>query len=111
MPYTTRHGFGYTIFELHRGGVSSDMHTYVAIDAPVKFIVLKLHNNSGKSRRLSVTGFFELVLGTQRAANIPHIVTEVDPKTGAFLPATRTTTSSATASPSSTPVNAANHQR
>ena len=39
----------------------------------------------GKARRLSVTAFFELVLGTQRAVNIPHIVTEVDPKTGALF--------------------------
>jgi cellobiose phosphorylase len=85
MPYTTRHGFGYSTFEYTEDGVTSEMWTYVATDAPVKFVVLKLRNNSGASRRLSVTGLFELVLGTYRGANLLHVVTEVDPKTGAVF--------------------------
>jgi cellobiose phosphorylase len=83
MPYTTRHGLGYSTFEYTEDGVTSEMWTYVAIDAPVKFVVLKLRNHSGASRRLSITGLFELVLGTYRGANLLHVVTEVDPKTGA----------------------------
>jgi cellobiose phosphorylase len=85
MPYTTRHGFGYSTFVYTEDGVTTEMWTYVATDAPVKFVVLKLRNNSGAARRLSVTGLFELVLGTHRAANLPHVVTEVDPKTGAMF--------------------------
>jgi len=85
MPYTTRHGFGYSIFEYAEGGISTEMCTYVATDAPVKFIVLKLRNNSGRSRRMSITGSFELVLGDSRSANLPYVITEVDPKTGALL--------------------------
>ena len=85
MPYTTRHGFGYSIFEYTESGISSEMWTYVATDAPVKFIVLKLRNSSGKARRLSITGYFELVLGERRAANLPYIVTEIDPKTRALI--------------------------
>jgi cellobiose phosphorylase len=85
MPYTTRHGFGYSIFEYTEGGISSSMTTYVATDAPLKFIVLKIRNASGRSRRLSITGLFELVLGDRRARNLPHVVTEVDPKTGALF--------------------------
>jgi cellobiose phosphorylase len=61
------------------------MRTYVATDAPIKFIVIKVRNGTGKPRRLSLTGFFELVMGTHGPANRPHIVTEVDPKTGAML--------------------------
>jgi cellobiose phosphorylase len=85
MPYTTRHGFGYSIFEYTEGGISSVLTTYVATDAPVKFVVLRLRNASGKARRVSVTALFELVLGDRRARNLPHIVTEVDPKTGALF--------------------------
>src|SRR5690348_1575937 len=85
MPYTTRHGFGYSIFEYSEGGISSEMATYVATDAPIKFVVLKLSNRCGRARRLSVTAYLELVLGERRSASAPHIVTEVDPKTGALL--------------------------
>ncbi|HWE03792.1 MAG TPA: glucoamylase family protein [Tepidisphaeraceae bacterium] len=85
MPYTTRHGFGYSIFEYAEGGIATEMYTYVATDAPVKFVVIKIRNASGKPRRLSITSFFELVLGDQRSTNSPHVTTEIDPKTGALL--------------------------
>jgi cyclic beta-1,2-glucan synthetase len=84
-PYTTRHGFGYTVFEYSDGEISTEMTTYTAIDAPAKFVVLKVRNGSGRTRRLSLTAFFELVLGEHREANQPHIVTEIDSKTGAIL--------------------------
>jgi cellobiose phosphorylase len=85
MQYTTRHGFGYSVFEYTGDGIASEMRMYVASDAPVKFITIKLRNISGKGRRLSVTGFFELVLGDLRETHSPHIVTEIDPKTGGLL--------------------------
>jgi cellobiose phosphorylase len=84
-PYTTRHGFGYSIFETEEGGIESQMRTFVATDAPVKFVVITLANRSGRARRLSLTGVFDLVLGAQRPANLPHVVTEVDPRTGALF--------------------------
>jgi len=85
FPYTTRHGFGYSAFEYSDGEIKSEMLTYVAIDASVKFIVLKIHNNSGRARRLSLTAYFEMVLGDRRPSNLPHIVTEVGSRTGALL--------------------------
>lgn len=85
MPYTTRHGFGYSVFEYTEGGISTEMRIYVATDAPVKFVTFRLRNASGRARRLSVTGFFELLLGDRRETHSPHVVTEVDPKTGALL--------------------------
>src|SRR6185437_11813298 len=77
MPYTTRHGFGYSIFEYSENGISTEMWTYVATDAPVKFVVLKVRNVSGRSRRISLTGYFELVLGDRRAINAPYVSTEI----------------------------------
>ncbi|HMG20933.1 MAG TPA: glucoamylase family protein, partial [Kofleriaceae bacterium] len=69
-PYTSRHGFGYSVFEVAEAGIASELRTYVATDAPIKFILLTLRNRSGARRRLSITGVFDLVLGSVRAANL-----------------------------------------
>jgi cyclic beta-1,2-glucan synthetase len=84
-PYVIRHGFGYTIFEHTENGIASELWVYVAMDAPVKFTVLKLRNVSGRPRRLSVTGYWEWVLGELRQKSLLHVQTEVDLKTGALL--------------------------
>jgi cyclic beta-1,2-glucan synthetase len=84
-PYVIRHGFGYSVFEHAENGIISELTVYVAIDASAKFSVLKLRNLSGRPRRISVTGFWEWVLGDQRQKHLLHVQTEVDQKTGAFL--------------------------
>ncbi len=58
---------------------------YVDMDRPVKFIVLKVRNRSGRSRRLSATGYVEWVLGDVRPKTVMHVTTEIDPQTGALL--------------------------
>ncbi len=83
--YVCRHGFGYSVFEHDEAGIYSELHTYVAIDAPVKFVVVKLRNHSGRTRRLSLTGYWELVLGAWRHDNLMHIVTETDAPSGALF--------------------------
>ncbi len=65
-PYVIRHGFGYSVFEHTENGIASELTLYVAMDAPVKFAVLKLRNVSGRPRQLSVTGYWEWVLGELR---------------------------------------------
>jgi cellobiose phosphorylase len=84
-PYVIRHGFGYTVFEHTENGIASELWIYVAMDAPVKFSVLKLRNVSGRPRRVSITGYWEWVLGDLRQKNLLHVQTEVDLKTGALL--------------------------
>ncbi len=87
-PKTTtvsRHGFGYSVFELSIHGISSEFCIHTAIDAPVKFVSIKLKNNSGRSRKLSVSGYLELVLGDMRTKTGMHVVTEVDPRSGALF--------------------------
>jgi len=83
--YVCRHGFGYSVFEHYEAGIASELHTYVAMDAPVKFVVVKLRNHSKRARSLSLTGYWELVLGEWRHANLMHIVTETDPHSGALF--------------------------
>ncbi|HUZ17359.1 MAG TPA: glycosyl hydrolase family 65 protein, partial [Spirochaetia bacterium] len=84
-PYVTRHGFGYSVFEHSELGISTEMWVYVAADAAVKFTLLKVRNVSGRARRLSATGYAELVLGELRSKSSIHIVTEVDIQTGAII--------------------------
>jgi cellobiose phosphorylase len=84
-PYTSRHGFGYSVFEVNEAGIASELRTYVAVDAPIKFVVLTIRNRSGTPRRLSITSVFDLVLGSVRASNLPHVVTELDTKTGGLF--------------------------
>jgi len=84
-PYVIRHGFGYTVFEHTENGITSELWVYVAMDASVKFSVLKLRNISGQPRRLSVTCYLEWVLGDLRHKSLLHVRTEVDIKTGALL--------------------------
>ncbi|HAZ61333.1 MAG TPA: cyclic beta 1-2 glucan synthetase, partial [Gammaproteobacteria bacterium] len=82
-PYTTRHGFGYSVFEHHAAGIHSELTLFVALDAAVKFSVLVLRNDSGRARRLSATGYVEWVLGDMRAKTAAHISTEVAQDNGA----------------------------
>jgi cellobiose phosphorylase len=83
--YACRHGFGYSVFEHDEAGIASELFTYVAMDAPVKFVVVKLRNHSNGLRRLSLTGYWELVLGEWRHNNLMHIITETDPHSGALF--------------------------
>ncbi len=85
IPYISRHGFGYSVFEHTEEGIRSELWIYVAIDAPVKFTVLKLRNDSGRSRSLSVTGYVEWVLGDLRSKTMMHVTTEVDTGSGALF--------------------------
>ena len=84
-PYVTRHGFGYSVFEHIENGIQSELCVYVDVDAPVKFSVLKVRNLSGRPRRLSATGYVEWVLGDLRPKSAMHIITEIDPTTGAVF--------------------------
>jgi cellobiose phosphorylase len=83
-PYVTRHGFGYSTFEHTDDGIHSTLTVYVAVDAAIKFSVLKVRNVSGRPRQLSATGYVEWVLGDLRPKTAMHVITEVDPFGGAL---------------------------
>ena len=76
--YLSRHGFGYSVFEHNEGGIVTELWVYVAVDAPVKFSVLKVRNESGRSCKLSVTSYVEWVLGDLRHKTAMHVNTSVD---------------------------------
>ena len=83
-PYVTRHGFGYSCFEHVEDGISTEFTVFVALDAAVKFSVLKVRNDSGRERRLSATGYVEWVLGDLPSKSAMHVITEVDSLSGAL---------------------------
>ncbi|MEN9438216.1 MAG: hypothetical protein RIR09_2871 [Pseudomonadota bacterium] len=83
--YVTRHGFGYSVFEHEEDGIASSLTMFVAIDAPIKFVVLTLHNGCERTRTLSVTGYLEWVLGDERAKTAMHIGTAREAGTNALF--------------------------
>ncbi|HOV68083.1 MAG TPA: cyclic beta 1-2 glucan synthetase, partial [Methanoregulaceae archaeon] len=83
--YLARHGFGYSVFEHNEEGLVSTMTVHVAIDAPVKTWHIRVRNRSGRARTVSVTGYVEWILGELRGSTAMHVVTEIDPLTGALF--------------------------
>ena len=84
-PYLARHGFGYSVFEHTAQDIASEMTMFVALEASIKFVVMRLHNASQQPRRLSVTGYVEWVLGDERRQTAMHVGTEVDAACGALF--------------------------
>ena len=84
-PYVCRHGQGYSRFEHASHGIALELLQYVPLDDPIKISRLVIRNQSGRSRRLSVTAYVEWVLAAAREASAPFIVTEMDAETGALL--------------------------
>ncbi|SFD75230.1 GH36-type glycosyl hydrolase domain-containing protein [Massilia yuzhufengensis] len=84
-PYVTRHGFGYTLFEHTAHGIGSELRSFVAPAAPLKYAVLKLRNLSSAARRLAVTGFVQWWLDEAGAAPGLQVVTGIDVASGALV--------------------------
>jgi len=83
--YVIRHGQGYSRFEHASHGIHSDLLQFVSPDDPVKISSLTLTNVSGRTRRLTVAAYVEWVLGSSRTVTASHVITEMDPETGAMF--------------------------
>ncbi len=84
-PYITRHGFGYSSFEHEEAGIHSELLVFVDLEENIKCSILKLTNKSERPRRLSVTGYVELVLGDLRSKTYRSVITEIDRLTGSLF--------------------------
>ncbi len=84
-PYITTHGFGYTCFDHAEAGLTTRLQVYVDATLPVKFVVLRIKNNSGRKRRLSATGYLGVILGDLYGKTAMHVLTEQDTETGTLL--------------------------
>ncbi len=84
-PYVCRHGFGYSVFEHTEDAISTELSVFVAPDTAIRFSVLRVRNTSDRARQLSATGYVEWVLGDLRPKTTMHVVTEIDPGSGAVF--------------------------
>ncbi|WP_411157046.1 GH36-type glycosyl hydrolase domain-containing protein [Rouxiella silvae] len=73
--YLSRHGFGYSVFEHRHLGIDSELTVLVDESSPVKLFILTLSNVSGRTRKVSATGYVEWVLGDLRSKSVMHIAT------------------------------------
>ena len=83
--WVIRHGAGITRFQHAVDGLEQDLVVCVAPDDPVKLSLLTLKNTSNDTRRLSVFGYVEWVLGPPRYDERRFLVPEVDRSTGAIV--------------------------
>ena len=83
--HVARHGFGYSEFHTVQHGIESDLTAFVAVDAAVKYSVLKMRNVGTRDRSLSLFGYVEWVLGDHRARMAPHIRSAIEPRGCAVL--------------------------
>ena len=83
--YVTKHGFGYSVFEHSETGIVSDALIFTDTEQPIKFVIINIHNTSGRERKISLTGYSEWVLGDLRSKSAMHVVTDHDNNTGALI--------------------------
>ncbi len=80
--YRIRHGQGYSEFEHNSHALEQTLLTFVPVQAdsadPIRIQSLRIRNRSRSRRRLSITCYSELVLGTDHEATQMHIVTSWD---------------------------------
>lgn len=84
-PYSVRHGQGYSRFEHNSHGISLELLQFVPADDSIKISRMKIVNRSGRERHLSITAYVEWVLGANRSATAPFVITEINPETGAIF--------------------------
>ncbi len=74
-PYRVRHAPGQSTFEHDHDGIHTDLLLGMPDDAAVKIAVLRIHNSSGRRRRLTLTSFVEWTLGARREQTQFHVHT------------------------------------
>jgi cyclic beta-1,2-glucan synthetase len=74
--WIVRHGAGATHFQHAIAGLEQNLTVCVAPDDPVKLSLLTVTNTSSTTRRLSVFGYVEWVLGPPRSGERRFVVTE-----------------------------------
>ena len=88
-PYLVRHGAGYTTYEHNSHHLRQQVQLFVAPDAPVKIVKLRLENagpaDAQRPRRITVTFYAEWVLGVNRDIAQQYVVPEYEESCQALL--------------------------
>ncbi|MGS0998933.1 GH36-type glycosyl hydrolase domain-containing protein [Rhodanobacter sp. UC4451_H18] len=82
---TATHGKGWTQLCNDAHGIALALTVCVAPDDPVKLSRLRLVNRSGRTRRLSITGYVEWALGANGSTPAPFVATARDAASGALF--------------------------
>ncbi len=87
--YRVNHSQGCTRFEHNSHGVEQELLVFVPINdaggLPLRIQRLRLSNNSSQHRRLTVTGYSEWVLGTNKEETQTYVITDWDPESQALF--------------------------
>jgi cyclic beta-1,2-glucan synthetase len=83
--YAIRHGQGFSRFDHVSHGIAVELLQFVPVEDSIKISRLKIINQSGRQRSLSITAYVEWVLGSNRSATAAFILTEINPETGAVF--------------------------
>jgi cellobiose phosphorylase len=87
--YRARHGQGYTEFEHNSHSLEQTLMTFVPAEAggedPIRIQRLRIRNRSSRLRRLSVTAYSDLVLGTDPEVTRMHVICSWDEGAGALF--------------------------
>jgi cyclic beta-1,2-glucan synthetase len=84
-PYTTRHGFGYSVFEHEHGGIVTSLRAGMPNADPVKIQVLSITNSGTRRREISLTGYVEWILGVDRERTQGQVRVEMIPDRSVML--------------------------
>ena len=79
------HGQGFTRFLSTQAGIETEVLVSVAESLPVKFVRVRLHNQSRQTRRLALAYFAETVLGVTREQTALHQVSSYEEDTQTLL--------------------------
>jgi cellobiose phosphorylase len=85
IAYVVRHGAGFTTFEHGFDGIGTHLRMTMASDVAVKLSVLRLTNESGRTRRLTITGYAAWTLGILREHTQHQVRTFARPEEGAVF--------------------------
>jgi cyclic beta-1,2-glucan synthetase len=82
LPYRVRHEFGRTRFEHRSHALEQTLDVFVAADAPVKIVRLRLTNLADRPRRLTASYYLEWVLGSDRETSAAWLIPDYDAELG-----------------------------
>lgn len=84
--YTVSHGLGYTKFNHKSRGLEQEMSVFVPLTDSIKIINFKFKNTSKSTKKLSLTGFFEMSLGgANREDTKDYLKTVLDEETNTII--------------------------
>ncbi len=85
IAYDVEHGAGLSVFRHEHAGIITRLTMGVAGEDPVKLSIIRVTNNSGRPRRLTLTSYVKWTLGVLRELTQHRVRTRFDAAHGAVL--------------------------